>query len=423
MPPALHLPLAAWLSAFMDWLVNDARLGPVTFRDLTRAVSAVLAVPLDAATSLFATGLMRGEGSAADADPPAAPLVRRRHLRHPHRPPRRRPPASPPSPAPRSSTSPSSASGRAPWSPSPPSPSPSPSGVAGGLLLGIAAYRHRGFDRALSPVLDAMQTVPVFAYLLPILILFGFNPVAALIATVIYAMPPMVRITLLALRGVPPEIVEFGRMAGCHPAPAHLEGHAPRRPRAAHGRRQPGHHALAQHGDHRLDDRRRRPRLRRPRRAPPPRHRRRPRGRRRHRAPRHRARPPQPGLRHPPARRPAGSSPPPPLAALALWALALAVPRHRPLPRAARGLDLRLLGRPHRVAERHLLRHPRGDKDLGPRQPPRPRPPRRHRHPLVVGRDPRHPRHDRASAAPAAAPSPAPSPSSSPSPATGRRPW
>ena len=62
-----------------------------------------------------------------------------------------------------------------------------------------------------------MQTVPVFAYLLPILILFGFNPVAALIATVIYAMPPMVRITLLALRGVAPEIVEFGRMAGATP--------------------------------------------------------------------------------------------------------------------------------------------------------------------------------------------------------------
>ena len=62
-----------------------------------------------------------------------------------------------------------------------------------------------------------MQTVPVFAYLLPILILFGFNPVAALIATVIYAMPPMVRITLLALRGVPPEIVEFGRMTGATP--------------------------------------------------------------------------------------------------------------------------------------------------------------------------------------------------------------
>ena len=64
-PQTLHLPFAAWLSAFMDWLVTDARLGPVTFRDLTRAISAVLAVPLDAATALFATGLLRGEGSAA----------------------------------------------------------------------------------------------------------------------------------------------------------------------------------------------------------------------------------------------------------------------------------------------------------------------------------------------------------------------
>ena len=68
-----------------------------------------------------------------------------------------------------------------------------------------------------SPILDAMQTVPVFAYLLPILILFGFGPVAAMIATIVYAMPPMVRVTLLALRGVAPEVVEFGRMAGCTP--------------------------------------------------------------------------------------------------------------------------------------------------------------------------------------------------------------
>jgi glycine betaine/proline transport system permease protein len=57
----------------------------------------------------------------------------------------------------------------------------------------------------------------LFAYLLPILFLFGFGPVAALIATIIYALPPMVRVTLLALDGVPPELVEFGRMAGCTP--------------------------------------------------------------------------------------------------------------------------------------------------------------------------------------------------------------
>jgi glycine betaine/proline transport system permease protein len=90
-----------------------------------------------------------------------------------------------------------------------------PLGVAGGLALGIQGYRSPRIERAITPVLDLMQTVPVFAYLVPILFLFGFGPVAAMIATMIYAMPPMVRVTLLALKAVPEEIKEFGRMAGC----------------------------------------------------------------------------------------------------------------------------------------------------------------------------------------------------------------
>ncbi len=90
-----------------------------------------------------------------------------------------------------------------------------PLGVVGGLFLGILGYRSRRFETAITPILDLMQTVPVFAYLVPVLFLFGFGPVAAMAATVIYAMPPMVRVTILALRGVPEEIVEFGRMAGC----------------------------------------------------------------------------------------------------------------------------------------------------------------------------------------------------------------
>jgi len=75
--------------------------------------------------------------------------------------------------------------------------------------------RMRFPNRLLRPILDLMQTVPVFAYLVPILILFGFGPVAALVATVIYAMPPMVRVTIVALNGVAEEIAEAGRMAGC----------------------------------------------------------------------------------------------------------------------------------------------------------------------------------------------------------------
>lgn len=62
-----------------------------------------------------------------------------------------------------------------------------------------------------------MQTVPVFAYLVPVLVMFGFGPVAAIVATVIFAAPPMVRITIVALKGVPPEILDLGRMTGCTP--------------------------------------------------------------------------------------------------------------------------------------------------------------------------------------------------------------
>lgn len=92
-----------------------------------------------------------------------------------------------------------------------------PIGVAGGLFLGLAAWRWRAAERILVPILDLMQTVPVFAYLVPILILFGFSPVAAIIATVIFALPPMTRVTMLALSRVPGDVRDLGRMVGCSP--------------------------------------------------------------------------------------------------------------------------------------------------------------------------------------------------------------
>jgi glycine betaine/proline transport system permease protein len=76
-----------------------------------------------------------------------------------------------------------------------------------------------------------MQTVPVFAYLVPVLFLFGFGPVSAMIATVIYAMPPMVRVTMLALRAVPAEITDLGRMVGCTRARCCGRSCCPRPPR------------------------------------------------------------------------------------------------------------------------------------------------------------------------------------------------
>lgn len=83
-----------------------------------------------------------------------------------------------------------------------------------GLFVGIWVYRSRWVETLAKPVLDAMQTVPCFAYLIPILVLFGFGPQVAIIATAIYACPPMVRNVALGLRHVPAEVVESGVMSG-----------------------------------------------------------------------------------------------------------------------------------------------------------------------------------------------------------------
>jgi len=88
--------------------------------------------------------------------------------------------------------------------------------AAVGLLFGIWAFRNPSLDRLLiSPALDLMQTVPTFAYLVPMLLLFGNNPVSALLATAIFATPPMVRATTLGLARVPPDIQDFADMVGC----------------------------------------------------------------------------------------------------------------------------------------------------------------------------------------------------------------
>ncbi|MEY8798811.1 ABC transporter permease [Leisingera sp. XS_AS12] len=84
-----------------------------------------------------------------------------------------------------------------------------------GLLLGAWGYRSKRANAVLMPIYDVMQTIPTFSYLVPVLLLFGFNPIAAMIATVIYAMPPMARVTTLALQRVPASISDFGTMSGC----------------------------------------------------------------------------------------------------------------------------------------------------------------------------------------------------------------
>ncbi|SED62216.1 glycine betaine/proline transport system permease protein [Streptomyces sp. 2231.1] len=80
--------------------------------------------------------------------------------------------------------------------------------VAVGMLLGLAAGLSDRLDRALRPVLDTMQVLPAFAYLLPVVLVFGIGVPAAVLATVVYAAPPMARLTALGLRGADPEVLE-----------------------------------------------------------------------------------------------------------------------------------------------------------------------------------------------------------------------
>ena len=83
-----------------------------------------------------------------------------------------------------------------------------------GLPLGIGMARSRAARAMLGPALDLMQTIPSFVYLIPAAMLFGLGKVPALLATVIYATPPLVRLTDLGLRLVDPEIIEAGRAFG-----------------------------------------------------------------------------------------------------------------------------------------------------------------------------------------------------------------
>lgn len=83
-----------------------------------------------------------------------------------------------------------------------------------GLGIGILAYEVPRTKSAIQAVLDVMQTVPTFAYLTPLLVLFGFGPVVGLIASVIYAAPPMARNVLLGLEMVDSEVKEAAQMSG-----------------------------------------------------------------------------------------------------------------------------------------------------------------------------------------------------------------
>jgi len=83
-----------------------------------------------------------------------------------------------------------------------------------GVPLGILAAYNRTADALLKPVLDTMQTLPVFVYLVPVIMLFSGGQVSAVIATVVYALPPLVRCTTLGIRELPDQINEVSSSFG-----------------------------------------------------------------------------------------------------------------------------------------------------------------------------------------------------------------
>ena len=213
-PRGYQLSTEDWITAFLDWLVDRAHFVLFTFRDVTRAIAALIEAPYQVLRNLLIEGFQSGLGESAVQLAPSlswiAVIAVAVAIAHYAR-----------------DWILGALTGACflylaifgQWESAMITLASIliavPIGAIGGLLLGIAAYRSALVDKLLRPILDLMQTVPVFAYLVPILILFGFGPVAALVATVIYAMPPMVRVTIVALKGVPDEIREAGQMVGC----------------------------------------------------------------------------------------------------------------------------------------------------------------------------------------------------------------
>ena len=89
--------------------------------------------------------------------------------------------------------------------------------VSIGLPIGVVASRSRLADNILRPILDAMQTMPSFVYLLPGVLFFGLGAPAGVFATIVYAVPPVIRLTNLGIRQVDTEVVEAARSFGSSP--------------------------------------------------------------------------------------------------------------------------------------------------------------------------------------------------------------
>ncbi len=85
-----------------------------------------------------------------------------------------------------------------------------------GIPIGILMASYDRFRKVMLPLLDVMQTMPSFVYLIPVVMLFGLGKVPAIFATIIYAVPPLIRLTDLGIRLVDPDVLEASRAFGAN---------------------------------------------------------------------------------------------------------------------------------------------------------------------------------------------------------------
>mgnify|MGYP001169111538 CR=1 FL=1 len=118
--------------------------------------------------------------------------------------------------------------------------------------IGIMAAKSDRLDTILRPILDGMQTMPSFVYLVPAIMFLGIGNVPAIFATIIYAVPPAIRLTNLGIRQVSPEIVEAAMSFGTTSRQLLFKVQIPYGRSDDHGRHQPDHHDGPGHGGDRV---------------------------------------------------------------------------------------------------------------------------------------------------------------------------
>ena len=115
-----------------------------------------------------------------------------------------------------------------------------------GLPLGIWSANSKRCDKILHPILDLMQTMPAFVYLIPAVLFFGLGTVPGAFATIIFAMPPVVRLTSLGIKQVPKNVVEASRSFGATPMQCTITAGIAH----YHDRYKPDNPDVALHGGH-----------------------------------------------------------------------------------------------------------------------------------------------------------------------------